>query len=233
MRNLAIIPARSGSKGLQDKNIKNLQGKPLVAYAIEAALSSKIFDTVMVSTDSEKYAAISKKYGADVPFLRSIKTASDTATTWDTVLEVIDSYETAGKHFETITVLQPTSPFRLASDIINAYETMLRNAASTVVSVCECEHSPLICNTLCDDLCMDGFLSLMDNKRRQEQKKYYRLNGAIYILDTTTLKRDHTIVYNDKCFAYIMPKERSIDIDTQFDFTIAEAIMNTTYKLGE
>ena len=92
MKNIAIIPARSGSKGLKDKNIKNLCGKPLLSYSIRAAEESKVFDEIMVSTDSERYAAIAKDYGASVPFLRSNATSSDTASSWDTVLEVLDNY---------------------------------------------------------------------------------------------------------------------------------------------
>ena len=97
LKNIAIIPARSGSKGLPDKNIKKLIDKPLIAYSIEAALSSGCFDTVMVSTDSDQYADIARSYGADVPFLRSEATSSDSATTWDTVLEVLDKYESLVK----------------------------------------------------------------------------------------------------------------------------------------
>ena len=121
MKNIAIIPARSGSKGLPDKNIKELNRRPLIAYSIEAALNSGCFDTVMVSTDSEKYAEISRYYGAEVPFLRSEQTSSDSASSWDTVLEVLDRYESLGKTFDTFCLLQPTSPMRTADDIKSAY----------------------------------------------------------------------------------------------------------------
>ena len=112
MKNLAIIPARSGSKGLKDKNIKNLAGKPLLAYAINAAIDSGLYDTVHVSTDSEIYADIAEKNGADVPFLRNAETATDTSSTWDAVKYVLQEYEKQGKTFDVITVLQPTSPLR-------------------------------------------------------------------------------------------------------------------------
>ena len=108
--NIAIIPARSGSKGLKDKNIKNLLGKPVMAYSIEAALKSGQFSTVMVSTDSEQYAKIALEYGAEVPFFRSKTTSSDTASSWDAVLEVLSEYEKLGQRFSTFCLLQPTSP---------------------------------------------------------------------------------------------------------------------------
>ena len=117
MKNIAIIPARSGSKGVRDKNIRNLCGKPLMAYTIEAALESGEFDEVMVSTDSEHYAEIARKYGASVPFLRSAKTASDSASSWDMVDEVLNCYAMLGKSFDTFCLLQPTSPLRDKKDI--------------------------------------------------------------------------------------------------------------------
>lgn len=116
MKNIAVIPARSGSKGLKDKNIKELNGKSLLAQSIEAAQESGRFDTIHVSIDSEYYAEIAKKYGADVPFLRSAELASDTSSTWDTVRFVLEEYTKLGKEFDTITVLQPTSPLRTAED---------------------------------------------------------------------------------------------------------------------
>ena len=124
MKNIAIITARSGSKGLKDKNIKELNGKPLMAYTIEAALESKQFETVMVSTDSEEYAKIARKYGAEVPFLRSEKTSSDEAGSWDVILEVLENYAELGKMYDTVCLLQPTSPLRKVDDIINSYKIL-------------------------------------------------------------------------------------------------------------
>ena len=137
MKNIAIIPARSGSKGLKDKNIKPLMGKPLLAYSIEAAMQSNMFDTVMVSTDSETYAKIARKYGAEVPFLRSAETSSDTASSWDAVAEVLNGYAAIDRCFDTFMLLQPTSPLRTAGDIVGAYRTMEEKDANTVVSLCE------------------------------------------------------------------------------------------------
>ena len=118
VNNIAIITARSGSKGLRDKNIKMLCGKPLMAYSIEAAINSKMFKTIMVSTDSEEYACIAKEYGAEVPFLRTPENSTDKAGSWETVAEVVRRYYDEGVRFETVCLLQPTSPLRLPEDII-------------------------------------------------------------------------------------------------------------------
>lgn len=224
MRNLAVILARSGSKGLKDKNIKELNGKPLMAYTIEAAVASGKYDTVHVSTDSERYAQIARDYGADVPFLRSADLAGDSASSWDALRAVVKEYENRGKIFDTVTLLQPTSPLRNADDIRGAFELFEEKQADSVVSVCEVDHSPLLCNVLDDSLSMDGFLDMSKVGRRQELSKYYRINGAIYI-QKTQLLMDGASVYGEKSYAYIMDKRKSIDIDDAFDFMIAERLM--------
>lgn len=127
MKNLAIIPARSGSKGLKDKNIKLLNGKPLLAYSVEAAKNSEIFEEIHVSTDTILYADIAIEYGASVPFLRSGKNSTDTASSWDVVRETISKYEEMGRVFDTVTLLQPTTPLRTADNIKEAYEILQRS----------------------------------------------------------------------------------------------------------
>lgn len=225
MKNIAIIPARSGSKGLCDKNIKMLDGKPLLAYSVEAALQSGAFDVVHVSTDSEIYAEIARKHGADVPFLRSAEASSDSASSWDVVREVLNNYSILGKTFDTFMLLQPTSPLRTAKDIIEAYECMINKQANSIVSVCETEHSPLQCNKLPKDGSLVGFIeNKFKNMARQMLDTYYRLNGAIYLAKTDFFLMTEDI-YSEKCYAYIMDKRKSIDIDDQFDFDIAEAII--------
>lgn len=222
--NIAIITARSGSKGLADKNIKELCGKPLLAYSVECALQSGQFEKVFVSTDSPQYAEIAEKFGADASFLRSRENSGDTAGSWDVVREVIHRFEEKGDFFERIMLLQPTSPLRNASDIRNSFSLMQEKSANAVVSVCEMEHSPLWSNTIGDDLCMDNFRrENYCDLRRQDLPVYYRLNGALYLVTREELERP--VMLRDKCYAYIMPAERSIDIDTAFDFRIAECYM--------
>lgn len=218
---LAIIPARSGSKGLPDKNIKLLHGKPLMAYTIEAARQAGVFHTIMVSTDSEEYAAVAREYGAEVPFLRSAETASDQATTRETVLEVLERYKESGKQFEMICILQPTSPMRTEKDIEEAVITYKKKKAKAIISVCETDHPPLWMNTLPEDNSLAGFLTDEGNKPRQLLANYYRINGAIYLYDTAFYLQSEN-PYQKGCYAYIMDKQNSVDIDDQLDFSFAE-----------
>lgn len=225
MKNIAIIPARSGSKGLKDKNIRLLNGKPLLAYSIEAALKSKCFDVVFVSTDSKKYAKIAEEYGAVVPFLRKKETSGDSASPWEVVKEVLSEFKARGEEFDTFALLQPTSPLRDAKDIRNAYKEMQEKKANAVVSMCELECSMHLVNKLPESLSMKGFISDEQyNKRRQEIRPYYRFNGAIYISKVKTFMK-HMNIYNDRCYAYIMDRNRSYDIDSKDDLKIVEALM--------
>lgn len=225
MKNIAIIPARSGSKGLKDKNITPLNGKPLMAYSIEAAIESGVFDEVFVSTDSEKYAELARYHGANVPFLRSATNSSDTASSWDVVREILQMYRQHGQEFITYTLLQPTSPLRKSDDIVEAFRTMREKKANAVVAVCEVDHSPLWCNTLPEDGLMSQFLNRkFINTPRQKLDRYYRINGAIYIVNVNYF--EHTgDIYESGCYAYIMDKMRSIDIDDQTDMSIAACLM--------
>ena len=225
MKKIAIISARSGSKGVKDKNIRALAGKPLMAYSIEAALGSGLFDKVVVSTDSEEYAKIARAHGAEVPFLRSAETASDTASGWDVIKEVLRNYkEMFGEEFDMFTLLQPTSPLRTAEDVKKAYEIFVKNDADAVVSVCEMEHSPYWCNTLPADHCMNGFLDRANDLPRQKLKTHYRLNGALYMVRVAPFMQGADI-YNEKSYAYIMDTLISIDIDSELDFKLAETII--------
>jgi len=224
-RMIAIIPARSGSKGLPDKNIRTLDGKPLIAHSIAHAQDTGIFDEIFLSTDSQEYADIAVNYGANVPFLRSDKLATDTASTWDCVKEALDQYYTMGKKFDIFVLLQPTSPLRTAQDIVVAVETLMLNNADAVVSVSEADHSPLWYNTLPENKSLNGFLRQeVLTKNRQQLPTYYRINGAVYVVRTDHILRSQNI-YDCNSFAYIMPRENSIDIDTLLDFSIAEHLL--------
>jgi CMP-N-acetylneuraminic acid synthetase len=226
MKRLAVIPARSGSKGIKDKNIKLLAGIPLIGYTIKAALESNMYEKVMVSTDSPQYAKIAKELGAEVPFLRNEITSQDTSTSWDVIKEVVNQYEERGHKFDLITLLQPTSPLRDANDIIGAHKLFAAKDANSVISVCEAEHSPLWSNIIGNDLSMEHFAETDDVVScRQELSIYYRENGAIYIINDIALNNINNI-FKEKCYAYIMAQSHSIDIDSELDFMIAEAILN-------
>lgn len=223
---IAIMPARSGSKGVKDKNIKELCGKPLIAYTIEAAQRSNVFDCIFVSTDSEKYAQIAKQYGAEVPFLRSAENSSDKSGTWDVVREVLAKLD---EKFDIVILLQPTSPLRMEKDIINALDLFFTKNADKVVSVCETDHPAFWCNTLDETLSMKDFVKKEYNLPRQALPKTYTLNGAVYICKAELLSRNISF-YDDKSYAYIMSKEASIDIDSELDFKIAELCYNERVK---
>lgn len=226
MKNLAIITARSGSKGLKDKNIKLLNGKPLIAYTIEAAQQSNLFDEIMVSTDSKEYAEIAQKLGAKVPFLRSEELASDKAASWDVVKEVLKNYEDKGIFFDTVTLLQPTSPLRTSEDIIKGHKILNEKSANAVIAVCEMEHSPLWANKLPEDNSMKDFIRPeVKNIPRQSIPIYYRINGALYIVRVEHLLNDEDI-YGENSYALVMDKKHSVDIDDEFDFKIAEMFVN-------
>lgn len=226
MKSIAIITARSGSKGLKDKNIKMMNGKPMLAYTIEAALDSGKYDCVHVSTDSEIYAKIAAEYGAEQLFLRSPELASDMAGSWDVVRWVLDKYKALGREYDMVTLLQPTSPLRNSEDILVAYDKFQTVNADAVIAVCEMDHSPLWSNELPEDGTMKGFLDKVEGKRRQDLPTYYRINGALYMLKTEVLYKEPFELYGEKTYAYVMPKERSVDIDDEIDFTVAETIMS-------
>ncbi len=228
-RVLAIIPARGGSKRLPRKNILDLNGKPLIAWTIEAALKSRYIDKTIVSTDDKEIAEISDKYGAEVPFMRPKRLASDTASSVDVILHAINFYKEKGNNFEYIVLLQPTSPLRMDEDIDAAFE-QLDDKTKAVVSVCETEHTPLWSNTLPADLSMKDFIRPeIKNVRSQDLPKYYRLNGAVYISEIGYFK-DNIGFIGDRTVAFIMLQERSIDIDSVFDFLFCEFLMKTSDK---
>lgn len=229
MKNIAIIPARSGSKGLKDKNIKELNRKPLLAYSIEAAKESNLFYEIMVSTDSKKYAEIAKSFGANVPFLRSETNSSDKAGSWKVVLEVLGRYYEKGEKFDTVCLLQPTSPLRTSQDIIGAYKLLEEKQAEAITSVCEVDHSPLWTMTLPQNLSLTEFRKKAKTIPRQQLPTYYRLNGAIYIRKLNYDEDKIQLLYANE-LAYIMPREHSVDIDTELDFVFAEAIINNNRK---
>lgn len=222
MKLLAIIPARAGSKGLKDKNIRPLGGIPLCAWTIRAAKQSGVFDEIHFSTDSEQYAQIAREYGASVPFLRSAELASDTAGLWEVVKAVIGKYREAGRGFDAVMLLQPTTPFRSAEDIRAAVRLLEEKNAQAIVSVKEDAHPAAWSAELPPDGDMRIFHEKLKNGvRRQEFRTSYALNGALYLVRIGHLFETETI-FQRGCYAYVMPEERSADIDDQLDFEWCE-----------
>ena len=221
-RIIGIIPARGGSKGLPGKNIRPLGGKPLITWTIEQARASKYIDRVIVTTDEEAIASTARKAGADVPFLRPKELATDTATSIDVILHTLAWLKEHDEHYDIVVLLQPTSPLRTAQDIDTVIKLMQEKNATAIASVCETEHHPYWSNVLPSDGSLEYFLRPeLINRNRQELPVFYRLNGAVYaaLCDKLIVQRGFL---GPRTFAYVMPKERSVDIDSILDFQIAE-----------
>ena len=223
---IAVIPARGGSKRLPRKNILPLNGTPLIVYSIEAALRCNSVDRVVVSTDSHEIAKIATDAGAEVD-IRSAQLSTDTATTIDVLKELLTRL---GHHGICIT-LQPTSPLRVSEDITKSLELYHKMNADAVVSVCKAEHPPQWINTIGANGEMDDFLREdHENKRSQDLGDYFRLNGAIYCNSVQRLLNSNSIIFKSNCYAYVMPSQRSVDIDTKEDFELAEYLIKKFYS---
>ena len=220
---IAIIPARGGSKGLPRKNIKNLAGKPLIAWTIELALKSRYLDRVIVSTEDDEIAKISKKYGAEV-IKRPKKLATDKTETIDVIFHVLRTLKKENYTPEIIILLQPTSPLRSADDVNKAIEYFFKNECESVVSICEFEHSPYWAFKIKRRYLTPIFGWKYFKIRRQDLPKAYIPNGAIFIAAVKTLEK-YKSFYTHKTLPYIMSVERSIDIDSEIDFKLAELIL--------
>lgn len=218
---LAIIPARGGSKRLPGKNILDLKGKPLIVWSIDAALNSSFIDKTLVTSDDEEILAISKEFGSDI-VKRPKLLASDTATTFDALEHAVNSLD---EEYEYIVLLQPTSPLRSSKHIDDAIKLLEFKKADAVVSVCEVGHPVQWSMELNDENDISKFVKNLDSRRSQEQKKYYRLNGAIYICKTVKLLKSKSFFLKENIFAYIMDRENSIDIDEELDFKLASFLL--------
>lgn len=216
---VAIVPARGGSKGLPDKNLRPFLGTPLLGHTIQAARASRRVSEVIISTDSQEIYNCAQAFGAKPFPLRPSELASDTALVIDTYLHVLDELSQAGLEPDAFIVLQPTSPLRTPDDIDNAVDLFLGNKADSVVSYTQ-ELHPISWNRY---IGKDGKLeSILDdsNKNRQTYQPSYFPNGAIYVFKTSLIRNRK--YYSDKSYAYVMPRERSVDIDTIEDFEYAE-----------
>ncbi|WFN35003.1 acylneuraminate cytidylyltransferase family protein [Methanogenium sp. S4BF] len=221
---IAIIPARGGSKGIPQKNIKMLGDKPLIAYTIEESLKSKYLDHVFVSTEDPEIGEISKTFGSEV-IERPTALSEDTSKSVDAILHAIEYLEKKNIQTQIVVLLQPTSPLRNTEDIDAAIKLFLDNECDSVISVCEPDHSPFWCFTFNGEYLQPLFNEKYDNKRRQDLPRVFMPNGAIYVSSPESIRRLTGFIGN-KVIPYCMPPERSIDIDTPLDFTIAEVLIN-------
>ena len=229
---LGVITARGGSKRLPAKNVLDLAGKPLIGWTIDAALESKYIDELIVSTEDEEIADISKTFGANVPFMRPKELSADNVHPVEVVIHAVNYFlNEHKKEFDYVLFLQPTSPLRNEHDIDKAIEFLYSSKADAVISVCEAEHSPLWYNILPEDLSMKNFLrDDLKAKMSQDLPMYYRVNGAIYLCKTKRLLKENTFFLKDNIFAFLMDVKRSVDIDSLVDFKLAEILMQTNMK---
>jgi CMP-N,N'-diacetyllegionaminic acid synthase len=225
---IAVIPARGGSKRLPRKNILNLNGKPLIAHTIQAALFSKYIDETVVTTDDQEIFDIAKKYGASVPFLRPNELSDDVSTRSSVVKHTIEFYKNnLQKKFDYIVYLQPTSPLRTEVEIDNAIEYMHSKKSDAVVSVCELEHPFHWSGALPENKDMSKFLGdVAIRSRSQDLEIFYRLNGAIYICNSNKFLEQGCMFLKENIYAFKMDQKKSVDIDTKDDFEYVEFLIN-------
>lgn len=225
---LAIIPARGDSKGVPRKNIKPLKGKPLIAYSINTALKSKLIDRVIVSTEDKRIAQISKKYGAEIPFLRPKELATDKSPTIDTILHSIGWFENQKKYFDVIILLEPTSPLRQTEDIDKCIKMLINiKGAKAIVSIAKLESCHPEFNIV---LNKKGFIKKLNNStnfrtlRRQDLREVYFFDGTIYASYINTIKEKKTF-YHNLTLGYIVPRYKSLEIDEPLDLILAKALI--------
>lgn len=229
---LAIIPARGGSKGLARKNIRELNGKPLIAYTIEEAIKSEYIDRIVVTTEDSEIAKVSMEYGAEVPFMRPDNLARDDTPGIAPIIHCVEWLrDNEGYYTDYVYQLQCTLPLRTVKHIDNAMEVINKTDSDTVVSVCKCEHSPYWMKRIEDGKLVDFLDSDINNKRRQELPTIYRLNGAIHIAKTDIFLNNRDW-YTDCTIPYLMDKISSIDIDDIYDFKFVEFLLKEKWIDG-
>lgn len=218
---LAIIPARGGSKGVPRKNIRELASKPLIAWTIEEAKKSKYIDRLVVSTDDEEIAEVARQWGGEVPFMRPSSLSQDHTPGIDPVLHAISSLP----GYDYIVLLQPTSPLRTSEDIDACLEHCLRQNANACVSLTMTDKSPYWMYQLSNENQLQPVV-VPDKPvlRRQDAPDVFVLNGAVYVAKTSWLQVTQSFLHTET-IGYVMPKERSIDVDTELDFCILETII--------
>lgn len=226
---LGIIPARGGSKGIPKKNIANVGGKPLICYSIEAgleAIKSGVLSNLIVSTDNNEIARISEKSGANVPFIRPSEFASDNAKSVDVIKHAILFFEEKNVLYDDVILLQPTTPLRNGKDIEEAYDIYIHGKYDSLIS---CYKEEYICDLVSYYKVGNDAVALDANHnkgvRRQELQDVYVRNGALYISSVPFIKREN-LIFGGKLGMYVMPKERSVNIDTVYDLELADWMIN-------
>jgi CMP-N-acetylneuraminic acid synthetase len=229
MNTLGVIPARGGSKSVPRKNITLVQGKPLIAYTIEAAQHSRLLTHFLVSSDDAEIISVARQYGAPVPFVRPAELATDTAPSLPVVQHAVGEMERLhGITYDYVVLLQPTTPLRLAEDIDAALEKLVATGADSVISVCDVgAYHPARMRQIVDDRLVE--LPIREPKemaRRQDLPPVYIRNGAIYAVKRDVVMLENSMSGSD-CRAYIMPEERSVNVDSKLDLLLAEILLRS------
>lgn len=223
MKILVVIPARGGSKGIPRKNIKPFAGKPLIYYTIDTARAIVPDEDICVSTDDDEIIQVVENYGLEVPFKRPDELATDTAGSYEVLLHALDFYEKQGRHYDVLLLLQNTSPFRTVEHVKEALK-LYTPELDMVVSVKECAANPYYCVF---EENKEGYLHVCKGDgtiyRRQDAPKVYEYNGAVYVINTESLKKQHLHQFA-KRIKYVMDEKSSFDLDTMNDWMIAEKI---------
>lgn len=217
---VAIITARGGSKRIPNKNIKNFCGKPILSYSIQAALDSKLFDEVMVSTDSNQIADIAKKFGAQVPFMRSEETASDYATTADVLLEVLSEYKKSGKNFDYMACIYPTAPFVTPRKLAYGFDLLKKENGVMIMPVVAFSYPPQRSYVIRQNMLSMKWKENM-NKRSQDLETFYHDSGQFYLFDIKKFI-DKKGQISDGIYPIIMNELEVQDVDTEIDWKLAE-----------
>ncbi len=222
---LGLITARGGSKAVPRKNVRMVGGKPLIAWTIEAALTSKTIDHVILSSDDEEIISVAKKWGCEAPFVRPDELASDTAGTLDVVRHAL---KLEGEGYDYVVLLQPTSPLREPGDIDAAVELCHTRNTPTCVTVCEVDKTPYWMFKLDENACLEPLFPIEQMPvNRQAANPVYMLNGAVYVSRNNHIINGGEFVSNETV-VHIMPPERSLDIDTEQDLARMEFSLNRT-----
>lgn len=216
-KKIAVITARGGSRRIPKKNIKEFCGKPIIAYSIEAALASGVFDEVMVSTDSEEIAAVAREYGADVPFMRSRETSDDYATTNDVLAEVFNEYSKRGEHYDIAVCIYPTAPFVTADKLKNAVVLMERDGVEAVTPVVKFSFPPQRAFVIRDSL-LEYRYPEYAKMRSQDLEPIYHDCGQFYAMKVKNVLQGIAV----KAVPVIVPETEVQDIDCEEDWVIAE-----------
>ncbi|HIW82456.1 MAG TPA: pseudaminic acid cytidylyltransferase [Candidatus Acetatifactor stercoripullorum] len=220
MKKIAIITARGGSKRIPRKNIKKFCGKPILAYSVEAALQSGLFDTVMVSTDDEEIAQAARQYGAEVPFYRSEKTSGDYATTNDVLLEVLAEYEKRGLEYELACCIYPTAPFVTAKKLKDAVSQLLDSNADTLIPVVAFSYPPQRAMIMKEGRLVFEYPQYLDS-RSQDLEPHYHDAGQFYVFRTAPFRRNRKLMVGN-ILPMVVSEMEVQDIDNQTDWRIAE-----------